>query len=248
MAYDPRYRTATVEGRAIDRAQVDEGLRSYMLRVYNYMALGVGVTGLVTMFMANNPQLMQTVAGGVGFWLLFIGILGLGFMAPRLMMTKSIGVAHLCYWTYAVLWGALIAPMIYVFLAQGTSGQMDVARAFFITAGMFAGMSLYGYTTKRDLSPMGRFLMMATIGILIAVLVNAFLIQSAGFHFILSFIVVLVFAALTAFETQAIKESYYAGDTGDVMTRKAIFGAFILYGSFVTMFIWVLNIIGMMRE
>ena len=248
MAYDPRYRTATVEGRAIDRAQIDEGLRSYMLRVYNYMALGVGVTGLVTLFMANNPALMQTVAGGVGFWILFIGIIGLGFMAPRVMMTKSVGVAHLCYWTYTVLWGALIAPLIYVFLAQGTSGQMDVARAFFITAGMFAGMSLYGYTTKRDLSPMGRFLAMATIGLLIAVLVNAFIIESGSFHFILSFIVVLVFAGLTAFETQAIKESYYAGDTSDVMTRKAIFGAFVLYGSFVTMFIWILNIIGMMRE
>ena len=144
-------------------------------------------------------------------WVLFIGVLGLGFLAPRIMMTKSVGAAHLCYWSYAVLWGALISPMIFYFLAQGAQGQWDIARAFFITSGMFAGMSLLGYTTKKDLSGMGRFLAMATIGLLLAMFANMFIFESTGFHFILSIVVVLVFAGLTAYETQAIKEMYYAG-------------------------------------
>ena len=249
MAYQPRSRAAVLQGRAVDQAQIDEGLRSYMLRVYNYMALGVGVTGLVTLFMAVNPNIMYSIAVGPMKWVLFIGVLGLGFLAPRIMMTKSVAAAHLCYWAYAVLWGALISPMIFYFLTQGAQGQWDIARAFFITSGMFAGMSLFGYTTKKDLSGIGRFLAMATIGLLIAMFANMFIFESTGFHFILSIVVVLVFAGLTAYETQAIKEMYYSGaGAAEVTTRMAIFGAFMLYGSFITMFIWILNIMGMMRE
>jgi FtsH-binding integral membrane protein len=136
------------------------------------------------------------------------------------------------------MWGALISPMVYVYTGE------SIARVFFITAAAFAGTSLYGYTTKRDLSPMGRFLTMATIGILIAVLLNAFVFQSGGFHMILSIVVVLVFAGLTAYETQAIKEMYFAQDDADLSSRKAILGAFTLYGSFVTMFVWMLSIFG----
>ena len=108
-------------------------------------------------------------------------------------------------------------------------------------------MSLVGYTTKKNLGPMGAFLSMATIGILIALLVNVFLVQSSMFHMGLSVVVVLVFAGLTAYETQQIKNWYASNDGHDVVTRKAIFGAFLLYGSFVTMFIWILNILGMLR-
>ncbi|MDX1425867.1 MAG: Bax inhibitor-1/YccA family protein, partial [Kiloniellales bacterium] len=129
-------------------------------------------------------------------------------------------------------------------------GQIDpmmIARAFFITAATFAGLSLFGYTTKKNLAPMGAFLVMATWGILIALLVNVFFVQSAGFELILSIIVVLVFSGLTAYETQMIKNMYYENEGHDVVTRKAIFGAFLLYGSFVTLFIWILNILGMMR-
>jgi FtsH-binding integral membrane protein len=130
-------------------------------------------------------------------------------------------------------------------------GQIDpmlIARAFFITAGAFAGLSLFGYTTKRNLAPIGAFLCMATFGLLIAMLVNVFFIQSTGFDWLISGGVVLIFSGLTAYETQMIKKMYYESDGADVTTRKAIFGAFMLYGAFVTLFIWILHILGMMRD
>jgi len=224
-------------------AQLDEGLRSYMLRVYNYMGLGVAFTGAIAMMVASNEALVQGVASM--FWLFFIGILGLGFLAPRIMTTKSTGAAQICFWVYAGLWGALLGPMMYAYAAID---PMLIARAFFITAGTFAGMSLLGYTTKKNLAPMGAFLAMATIGILIALLINAFFIQDSGFQLLLSIVVVLVFSGLTAYETQQIKNMYIETDGADVATKKAIFGAFMLYGSFITLFIYILHILGMMRE
>ena len=238
MAFDPR---STVQGRTVDRAysaDIDAGLRAYMLRVYNYMAMGVALTGIVAYAVALNPALMQTIAIGPFKWVLFIGILGLGWFSPRIMLSGSTTMAHGAFWLYAGLWGALIAPMIYIYTGD------SIARVFFITAAAFAGTSIYGYTTKKDLSTMGRFLAMSTIGILIAVLLNAFVFQSGGFHLILSIVVVLVFAGLTAYETQAIKEMYVSGDAGELTSRKAVFGAFMLYGSFVTMFVWLLSIFG----
>ncbi len=236
---DRKYMTRT----QAEVAGVDVGLRSYMLRVYNYMALGVAFTGGVGMAVASSPAAVQTVASM--FWVLFIGILGLGFFAPRIMVSKSVGAAHACYWAYAAMWGALLGPMLF---AYAQIDPMLVPRAFFITAATFAGLSLFGYTTKRDLGPMGAFLSMATIGILIALLVNVFFVQSAGFDLLLSVVVVLVFSGLTAYETQAIKNMYYEADSGDVATRKAVFGAFMLYGSFITLFVWILHLLGMMRD
>ncbi len=230
-------RVGTMTRSQAETAQIDVGLREYMLRVYNYMALGVAFTGIVAMLIAMNPTVMQAIVGGPFVWVLFIGIIGLGFFAPKLMMNKSVGTAQLCFWVYAALWGALIAPMFYVYTHE------SIARVFFITAGMFAAASLYGYTTKKDLTGMGRFLMMATFGILIAVVVNIFL-GSSMLHMALSIIVPLVFAGLTAFETQQIKSWYYEADASDTVTRKAIFGAFLLYGSFVTMFVWLMQLFG----
>ena len=224
------------------RAEMDVGLRSYMLRVYNYMSLGVAFTGAIAMLVASDVALVQGVASM--FWVFFIAIIGMGFLAPRLMMSKSVVTAQICFWAYAALWGAVLGPTIWVY---GQIEPMMIARAFFITAATFAGLSLFGYTTKKNLAPMGAFLVMATWGILIALLVNIFLVQSVGFELILSIIVVLVFSGLTAYETQMIKNMYYEADGHDVVTRKAIFGAFLLYGSFVTLFIWILNILGMMR-
>ena len=237
---DPLRRTMTQT--QADVAGIDVGLRSYMLRVYNYMALGVAFTGIIALLVAMNPAIMQTIAIGPFKWVLFIGILGLGWMAPRIIMSKSMGAAQGAFWVYAGLWGALIAPMFWIYTGE------SMVRVFFITAAAFAGTSLYGYTTKRDLGPMGAFLSMATIGILIALLINIFFLQSAGFDLVLSVVVVLVFAGLTAYETQAIKNMYYESDDGDTTSRKAIFGAFMLYGSFVTMFIWLLHLFGVARE
>lgn len=244
MSFNPN--PSTVTRTRADAAEIDAGLRSYMLRVYNYMALGVAFTGAVSLFVASTPEILFAVAGNL-FWVVFIGIIGLGWFAPRLMMSGSMVTAHVCFWIYAALWGIGIAPMLYyVGVMQGA--PEDVARAFFIATATFGGMSLLGYTTKKNLSAFGTFFAMATIGLLIAVLVNAFLVQSWGFELILSIGIVLVFAALTAYETQVIKNMYYESDGSDVATRKAIFGAFMLYGSFVTMFIWILNILSLFRE
>ena len=238
MATNPRFLT-TAPARA---EEIDVGLRQYMLRVYNYMALGVAGTGIVSLAVALNPDIMAAVALGPMKWVLFVGIIGLGFMAPRVILRSSAFMAHGAYWLYAGLWGALLAPMFYRYTGE------SIVEVFFITAAMFAGMSLYGYTTKRDLSAIGRFLVLATFGLLFALFANIFIFQSGGFHLIMSFVVVLVFAGLTAYQTQMIMDSYYQMDSGELVTRKAIFGAFLLYGCFVTMFIWMLTIFGVARD
>ncbi len=241
MAFGPE--RATMIRADARRAEIDVGLRSYMLRVYNYMSLGVALTGGIALYVASDPAMVQAV--GSMFWLFFIGILGLGWFAPRIIMSKSIGAAQACFWVYAGLWGVLLGPMLFVY---ANIDPMLIPRAFFITAGAFAGLSLFGYTTKINLGPMGAFLAMATFGLLIAMLVNVFFIQSVGFDWLISIAVVLVFAGLTAYETQMIKNMYYESDGADVTTRKAIFGAFMLYGAFITLFVWILHILGMMRD
>lgn len=243
MALDPR--TATVQGRTIDRAaDVDAGLRAYMLRVYNYMALGVAFTGILVLYMANSPELIQTAYSVK--WFLFAGLIGMGWFSPKILTMQSTVAAQAYYWIYCALWGVMIAPFVASFLGT-QQGMMDVARAFFITSGMFAGASLYGYTTKRDLAPFGRFLVMATIGLLIAMLINFFFVQSTMMSFGISALVVVVFAAITAWETQGIKQMYYDAP-GEVITKMAVFGALQLYGSFVVMFIHILSLIGIMRD
>lgn len=233
----------TQTGARADTQAIDEGLRAYMLRVYNYMALGVAFTAVVTLAMLNMPGVMQTIAVGPMKWVLFIAILGMGFFAPRLILTGNTMLAHGAFWTYAALWGVLISPMIMFFIQGGRPEA--IFQAFAITSATFAAMSLFGYTTKKDLSAYATFFFMATIGLLIAIVVNIFL-QSTLFSLITSFAVVLLFSAITAWETQEIKQSYYAGDDDKTATGKAIFGAFILYGSFITIFIHVLNILGIM--
>lgn len=240
-----RNRTATGAG----AAEIDQGLRTYMLSVYNYMALGVAFTAIVALFVGSSPALLQAVAIGPFKWVLFAGILGLGFFAPRLIFSnaRSTVLAHVCFWSYAAMWGALISPMIVAYLSI-PDGPAMVAQAFLITSIMFGATSLYGYTTGKDLSAWGRFLFMASVGLLVAILANIFFFQSIGLSFVISLIVVLVFAAVTAYETQMIKEIYSAGDSAVVAGQKAIFGAFALYGSFVVMFIHILNLLGIMRS
>ncbi len=240
MAFGPERKVMTRE--QVQRAEIDVGLRRYMLGVYNYMALGVAFTGALAMVVAMQPALLQAVLVGPLKWVLFGGIIAAGFFGPQLIMTRSAALAHVVFWVYAGMWGTLLGPWFYYYTGE------SIVRVFFITAAAFAGLSIYGYTTKRDLSRLGAFLCMATFGILIALLVNIFLLQSSGFHLLLSIVVVLVFAGLTAFETQMIRNFYYEGDSGEVQTRKSIFGAFLLYGSFVTMFIWLLQLFGVARE
>lgn len=226
-----------------DGVAIDQGLRQYMLGVYNYMAMAVAGTGVVSMLIAGNPHLAIGIAASPLKWVVFIGILGLGFFAPRVIFSGSKAMAHGMFWLYAGLWGVLIAPMLLSFQMAGAA--TDIYKAFFITASVFGSMSLWGYTTKRDLSGWASFLFMATIGLLIAIVVNAIFFQSGMASLITSSLVVLVFSAVTAYETQMIKSLYREGAaTND---RASIFGAFALYGSFVTLFIHILNIMGLMR-
>ena len=224
---------------------IDQGLRQYMLGVYNYMALAVAGTGLISLAIAANPEFVQALArGGITRWLPFIGILGIGFIAPRVIFSGSKVAAHGLFWLYAALWGVAIAPMLFFFNQAGLA--QEIYKAFFITAATFGATSLYGYTAKRDLSGMGTFLFMASIGLLIAVVLNALIFKSTLMSLITSGGVVLVFSAVTAFETQMIKEMYREGSASN--ERASIFGAFALYGSFVTLFVHILNILGIMRS
>jgi uncharacterized protein len=223
------------------RAEIDQGLRSYMLGVYNYMALGVALTAIIVMAVAASPAALATVYSLK--WVFFIATLGLGFFAPRLIFSGNTALAHAAYWGYAGLWGLMIAPMVGSYLA--VRPEM-VTQAFLISAATFGAASLTGYVTKRDLSGMAGFFFMASIGIVIAIIVNALFLQSSMFSLITSIITVLLFSGITAYETQMIKEMYVEGDSAGVAKGKSIFGAFALYGSFVTIFVHILNILGIM--
>ena len=223
---------------------IDQGLREYMLGVYNYMALAVAGTGLFSMLIASNEALMITIMTSPLKWVGFIGILAIGWFSPRLIMGGSKAMAHGAFWLYAALWGVMIAPMLSMFQQAGAA--QDIYRAFFITAAVFGSMSLWGYTTKRDLSGWASFLVMASIGLVIAIIVNALIFQSTMMSLLTSCAVVLIFSGVTAYETQAIKSWYREGSS--MNERASIFGAFMLYGSFVTLFVHILNILGIMRE
>ncbi|NHK29411.1 Bax inhibitor-1/YccA family protein [Parvularcula flava] len=230
--------TRTGEGLA-----VDEGLRSYMLGVYNYMGLGLAGTALIAMLFVANPTLSEVI-GGLSF-IPFIALIGVGWFGSRMIFTSgSRAVAHGIYWLYVALWAVLIGPMVAAYVSAGLAEM--VYQAFFITAAMFGATSLFGYTTKRDMSGWGGVLMMIGIGLLIAIVINFFF-ASTLMSLLISFAVVIFTAVVTAFETQMIKNLYREG-AGEANARASIFGAFALYGSFVTMFIHILNILGIMRE
>lgn len=245
-------RPAVSSGASRTAAAIDQGLRSFMLGTYNYMALGVAGTAVVVMALMANPQLMATIAMGPGKWILFAATLGLGWFAPKLFYSRSPAVAHGAYWLYCAMWGAMIAPMMFAFVSKGLTGL--IAQAFFIAAATFAATSVIGYTTKKDMSGWGGFLSMATIGILIASLVSFFVINDPGTSKMVSFglsaVIVLLFSVITAWETQTIKNMYLAGAQGgdqEYLKRSSVFGAFMLYGSFVTLFVHILNMLGIMN-
>ena len=230
---------------ASTQTTVDAGLRAYMNRVYALMSLGIAFTAIVTYVVASTPALLEPIAMGPMKWVFFAGLLGMGFIAPNIIMTKSRMAAGIAFWVYCALWGLMMAPMIAYFL-QSQQGAYDIARAFLITSIMFGSASMYGYVTKKDLSAMGRFLMMAGIGLLVAIIVNIF-VGSSMLSLGISAHVVLFSAGVTAYETQMIRNMYYQLPTGGAVSRFAILGAFMLYGSFVSMFIHILNMLAILR-
>ena len=227
----------TTFARATDSAVMDEGLRIYMLRVYNYMASALALTGVVAYGTANTPFLMNAIFGTPLMWVVMLAPLGMVFYLSARIHKMSIGGAQTAFWVFATLMGMSLASIFLIY--TGTS----IARVFFITAGLFGTMSLYGYTTKRDLSGWGSFLFMGLIGVIIASIVNWFLASSA-LEFAISVIGVLVFVGLTAYDTQRIKEMYAQSDSTAVMSKKAIMGALRLYLDFINLFLMLLRLFG----
>lgn len=217
----------------------NEGLRQYMLKVYNYMAGALGITGLVAFLVSSFPALMAVLFNTPLSWVvMFAPLLYVVLVLPRITH-MSLENAQIAFWSFAALMGLSLSSIFIAF--TGTS----ITRVFFITSCMFGGMALYGNTTQRDLTSVGSFLVMGVFGLIIASLVNMFM-QSPAIHFATSFLGVIIFAGLTAYDTQKIKDCYYRFNDGSVATasRFAIMGAITLYFDFINIFISMLNLMG----
>ena len=229
---------------------IDEGLRAYMIRVYNYMAAGVALTGVVAWFTYNAAVITNAagqitgltpfgsaIFGGPATLILFLGTLGIVFFISFRISSLQPSTALMLFMGYAALLGLMLSS---VFLAYT---QTSITRTFFISAASFGALSFYGYTTQRDLSPIGAFLVMGLFGLILAMVVNIFL-GSQGLAFAISVIGVLIFAGLTAWDTQRIKETYNVNDGGTMVGRKAVMGALTLYLDFINLFLFLLRFMG----
>ena len=236
-----------------DQADIDEGLRAYMLKVYNYMTIGLLLTGLVAYFFGKASVVTNEAGQIVGItsigallfnsplqWVVMLAPLGFVFYLSARIHKMSLSSAQTTFWIFSIVMGLSLASIFIVYT------QASIARVFFISSGTFAAMSLYGYTTKKDLTKLGGFLFMGLIGIIIASLVNLFF-QSSAVHFAISVIGVLVFVGLTAYDTQRIKEMYYEGDSESIGGKKALMGALRLYLDFINLFIMLLRLFGQRR-
>ena len=222
-------------------AVVDEGLRNYLLRVYNTMALGLAVTGVTALGTAtlaqSNPAFAQLIYASPLKWVIMLAPLAAVFFLSFRIQSMSLSAATATFWGYAAILGVSLSSIFLVFTGA------SIVQTFFVTAASFGALSLYGYTTKRDLTGMGSFLFMGVVGILIASVVNIFLASSA-LQFVISAVGVLVFAGLTAYDTQDIKNMYYEADDADSMGKKALMGALRLYLDFINMFMFLLQFLG----
>jgi uncharacterized protein len=218
-------------------AELDVGLRAYMQKVFGLMGLGTAITGLVAFFTANSPTLLQMVYGTglryVVFFAPFAFILVLSFGINRMRAST----AQLVFWLFSAVMGLSLASVFLVYTGQ------SIVTTFFVSSATFLGMALYGYTTKRDLTGWGSFLFMGLIGLIVASLVGLF-VQSSALQFAISVIGVLIFTGLTAYDTQKIKDMYYAGDSSEIGGKKAVMGALSLYLDFINLFLYLLRFIG----
>lgn len=232
---DPRFATAQTGGMA--RADIDVGLRKYMLGVYNYMASGVLLTGMVALLVASVPALQQFVFFTPFKWVALFAPLAIVLFFSVRLHAMSASTAQAVYWLYAGTMGLSLGSIFLVYTGA------SIAKTFFVTATAFGALSLYGYTTKKDLSAWGTFLIMGVVGLLVASLVNIFL-KSSGLEFVISAAGVLLFAGLTAYDTQKIKEMYYEGDGYEVTAKKSVSGALALYLDFINLFLFLLRFLG----
>jgi FtsH-binding integral membrane protein len=239
MAFGPDRKVMT-QAQA-QAAAVDVGLRAYMLRVYNYMSVALALSGAVAFFVSTSPAMQQVIFGTPLMWVVFLAPLGLVFFLSARIQKMSATAAQITFWIFAALMGLSLASIFIAYTPE------SITRVFFITAGAFAGLSLVGYTTKKDLSGMGTFLIMGVIGLIIAMVVNMF-VASSMLQLGISVIGVLIFAGLTASDTQQIKLMYYEADGEEVAAKKSIMGALKLYLDFLNMFIFLMHILGVARR
>lgn len=235
------------QSRAQTGEMIDQGLRSYMLKVYNLMALGLAITGVAAFlsFQLAFADGQLTAFGQAIYvsplkWVVILAPLALVFFLSFRIGRMSVSAAQTTFWVYAALVGLSLSSLLLIYTGE------SVVQTFFITAASFGALSLYGYSTKRDLSAMGSFLIMGLFGLIIASLVNIFLASSA-MQFAISVIGVLIFAGLTAYDTQRIKEMYFEADDVAVAGRKAIIGALTLYLDFINLFMFLLQFLGNRR-
>ena len=235
---------------------VDQGLREYMLKVYNYMASGVFLTGVISLllFRLSGGYDIQVTSTGIQnltpigqalfasplMWVVMLAPLGIVIYMSFGIRKMSAAKAQTTFWIFAALMGASLASIFLVYTGA------SITRVFFITAGTFGAMSIYGYTTKRDLTKLGSFLMMGLIGIIIASIVNIFM-KSSMMYFVISVLGVLIFVGLTAYDTQKIKNMYVVSDSGELLGKKAVMGALTLYLDFINLFIMLLRLFGQRR-
>lgn len=221
------------------KVSYDQGLRQYMVKVYNMMAIALGISGVVALVVSNSHELMEALFGNrmLAYLIMFaplIFVLVFGFK----LNSMSAETAKICLFAYSALMGLSLST---IFAAYTTA---SITQVFFITAAVFGSMSLYGYTTKRDLSGFGSFLMMGLVGLIVVSLVNLFL-HSSAMDFMISIVGVFIFLGLTAFNTNQIKQSYYAvNGNAELMSKAAVIGALNLYMDFINLFIMMLRFFG----
>ena len=234
---DTRFGWQAANARGRDAALFDEGLRQHMLRVYNYMGLGLALTGIVAYIVGTTPALYVPIFQTPLKWVVMLAPLAFVLFFSFRIEKMSASTAQIVFWAFCAVMGLSLASVFLVFTGQ------SIARTFFIAATMFGATSLYGYTTKRDLSQFGSLLIMGLIGVVIASIVNIFL-GSSALQFAISVIGIIVFVGLTAWDTQSIKEQYATSLDGESTQKMAVFGAFSLYLNFVNIFQLLLNFTG----
>jgi uncharacterized protein len=235
---EPSIRLGTTGAYA--RPGVDEGLRSYMLRVYNYMGAGLALSGIIAYVVGNSPDAMAAIFGTPLQWVVMLAPLAFILVLSFGINRMSASTAQLLFWAFSATMGVSLASIFVVYTGA------SIARVFFISAATFGAMSLYGYTTKRNLAQFGSFLFMGLIGVVLASIVNIFL-GSSALGFAISVIGVLVFVGLTAHDTQMIREWYVEGDDAGQMTKKAVYGALNLYLDFINLMMMLLRLFGERR-
>ena len=244
--------TSTTRSSASE-AIIDEGLRAYMLKVYNYMGSGVLLTGVIALMFFKMAVVTSDGGEIIGLtnfgnsiynsglkWVIMLAPLAVVFYMSFGIAKMSAAKAQTTFWVFAALMGASLSSIFLMYTGA------SITRVFFITSGTFGAMSIYGYTTKRDLTKLGSFLMMGLFGIIIASLVNIFM-KSTMMYFVISILGVLIFVGLTAYDTQKIKNMYMASDSGELMGKKAVMGALTLYLDFINLFIMLLRLFGQRR-